>query len=845
MANQPNIIPVAWAANNSTTETIPETTTEVGKASWDQGFPVETSLPLSQGGIPPKYGDFNGVLNALSQFAVYAQSGGQYAWSATLEYSIGSLVLGSDGKLYMATVASGPSSTAVNPVGDQSGTWSKIADAQEIASMGINVAPWSSSETYAAGEIVAGSDGLLYVARVSSTAVQPVGDASGTWGMVSADIATFYFNPQSSTLSTGSDTIAGECNVIKTGGKVIMIDVGGTNRTASIKAYLAGIGVTKVDYLIITHYHGDHCFNITQTSGGSPVNTLELDWSACHCYFPMLPSENSTEYSAASTRRTACINFANAFCAGYEFPDEGDALTIGDFKLEFINCGDTARGEIEAIQDEAQTAGVYATANYHLNDYSMCEYVHAGDVSVFYAADLEYAGEKRLVDNGLIHPCDLLKFPHHGSNSTTALPYYIPFANFARTPRVVVQNGVTSAAKAPRLESMNWTQSVIFAPDLKPAIFRCNNKALEMVQCDNVRSISQFPQLYSGVNKISSNEDINDYVDVGTYTIMGASEANTMLNTPITDGVASSLYNGKLVVMAGSLNEYIIQIWYDQGLANIYIRKGSLSDGEWTFQTWKKIFLTGSSNNTMYSTITVPALKGSDSAGALRLWGSGNVRDETAQLLLLGGNYTGSEGRFILRARDANGNHSELVGTPTGSLTWDGNEIQTTSDERRKMAFSEVPDAVLDAWGKVNWEQFKFRDAAAIKGEENCRWHNGLVAQRVKAVFEEEGLDACAYGILCYDVWEDEYEDVEVIDAPATIDDDGNEITPEQKHIDHVLVQEAGDAWTIRYAEAQAMEAAYQRRRAARAEARLDALEQRLDEMEAVFATLGTQGVEA
>ena len=62
--------------------------------------------------------------------------------------------------------------------------------------------------------------------------------------------------------------------------------------------------------------------------------------------------------------------------------------------------------------------------------------------------------------------------------------------------------------------------------------------------------------------------------------------------------------------------------------------------------------------------------------------------------------------------------------------------------------------------------------------------------------------------------------------------------------IKHIYVQtqphiEAGDMYSLRYEEALAMEAAYQRRRASRAEARLAALEQRLDEMEAVIATLG------
>ena len=136
MANQPDIIPMAWAENNSTADSIPETTSESGKASWDQGFPVETSLPLSQGGVPPKYGDFNGILKILSQFALFAQQGGQYAWNNTLAYGVGSIVLGTDGNLYRAA----QESTAVNPVGDASGKWERVVSQSALAAISATAA---------------------------------------------------------------------------------------------------------------------------------------------------------------------------------------------------------------------------------------------------------------------------------------------------------------------------------------------------------------------------------------------------------------------------------------------------------------------------------------------------------------------------------------------------------------------------------------------------------------------------------------------------------------------------------------------------------------------------------
>lgn len=109
--NQPSLIPEAWASQGSRT-TIPDTTSETGRASWALGFPPETALPLGAGGVPPHWLDFQGVLYALSSHAVFQQQGGRYGWEATLDYPVGACVLGSDGNVYQASQASGPGTAA-------------------------------------------------------------------------------------------------------------------------------------------------------------------------------------------------------------------------------------------------------------------------------------------------------------------------------------------------------------------------------------------------------------------------------------------------------------------------------------------------------------------------------------------------------------------------------------------------------------------------------------------------------------------------------------------------------------------------------------------------------------
>lgn len=132
-----------------------------------------------------------------------------------------------------------------------------------------------------------------------------------------------------------------------------------------------------------------------------------------------------------------------------------------------------------------------------------------------------------------------------------------------------------------------------------------------------------------------------------------------------------------------------------------------------------------------------------------------------------------------------------------------------TSDEREKTSIVDPDEALMRAWGKVNFKVFQFKDAVEKKGAD-ARLHVGVIAQQVIEAFKSEGLDASRYGLLCYDKWEDEYEDVEVVDEPEVAAEDGT-VTPAQTHVEHRLVTPAGDRYGIRYEEALALEAAYLR----------------------------------
>lgn len=148
-------------------------------------------------------------------------------------------------------------------------------------------------------------------------------------------------------------------------------------------------------------------------------------------------------------------------------------------------------------------------------------------------------------------------------------------------------------------------------------------------------------------------------------------------------------------------------------------------------------------------------------------------------------NMTGGALQFAIGAANAAwpiGDNTKAFGIASNrwSVIYAGTATISTSDARTKQQKQSIDPAVLRAWAKVNFCQFKFNDSVAVKGG-GARWHVGVIAQEVKAAFESEGLDAFSYGLLCYDEWE--------------ADD----------------TQPAGNRYGIRYEEALALECAYLR----------------------------------
>lgn len=216
-------------------------------------------------------------------------------------------------------------------------------------------------------------------------------------------------------------------------------------------------------------------------------------------------------------------------------------------------------------------------------------------------------------------------------------------------------------------------------------------------------------------------------------------------------------------------------------------------------------FFYQSGNSRVFSVTTI-GTDGTEDVNGLYVWKSGDFSPKT--------------------------DNAASCGTPAHrwSEVFAGTGTINTSDEREKASIAVPSDALMRAWGKVNFKIFQFKDAIQKKGADAARIHVGVIAQQVIAAFAEEGLDATRYGLLCHDSWDAEEPKIQrhwIEDEMERRDDDGNLIAEARGHYEELVEdpgREAGDIYSIRYDEALALECAYQRWRLEQIEARLNAV---------------------
>lgn len=175
MSNYPQNLLSCPIAQNGDKSAVPVTALQAGtgRLSQEEGWGKWNSLPIGEGGVPPRREDFNSVLYLLSTFICWFQQGGVMQYTATLDYEPGNEVF-SAGVKYRCLVANGPGTAkgVVAPSADKT-VWSNQDLPSVLAgqitpfyncklggSDGRRLIPWGGTDAYESYVICdGGSDG--------------------------------------------------------------------------------------------------------------------------------------------------------------------------------------------------------------------------------------------------------------------------------------------------------------------------------------------------------------------------------------------------------------------------------------------------------------------------------------------------------------------------------------------------------------------------------------------------------------------------------------------------------------------------------------------------------------
>ena len=211
------------------------------------------------------------------------------------------------------------------------------------------------------------------------------------------------------------DTGHSDSVLIENNGKFALIDAGDRDDDTTVKSYLTGQGVKRLEYLIITHFHADHF---------GAADTVVTDFEV-----------GTTFVSNGNADTQVYQDFINSLSnKGLKpsVPLEGGEVSLGNATLTFYNT----RG-----------------GNSNENNNSLVTLLQSGSRKALFTGDSESQVEANLTNIGDV---DLFKAGHHGSDTSNTSS----LLNRIKPEHVVIMAGANNKYGHPSAEVMNRFKSL-------------------------------------------------------------------------------------------------------------------------------------------------------------------------------------------------------------------------------------------------------------------------------------------------------------------------------------------------------------------------------------------------
>jgi competence protein ComEC len=207
--------------------------------------------------------------------------------------------------------------------------------------------------------------------------------------------------------------------LIKTGSTAMLIDAGNPDDSNRVVNYLKEQGVEKLDYLIGTHPHADHIGGLAAVIDVFPIGTI---------FMPKVTSNTET------------------------FEGVLDAIDRKGMKITVPKVGD----KYNLANAQFIILAPNGTNYDDMNNYSIVIRLIFGKTSFLFAGDASDVSESEMLSNGLQLASMLLKVGHHGSSTSSTLP----FLNAVHPQYAVISVGADNSYGHPAQDTVDRLASI-------------------------------------------------------------------------------------------------------------------------------------------------------------------------------------------------------------------------------------------------------------------------------------------------------------------------------------------------------------------------------------------------
>lgn len=181
------------------------------------------------------------------------------------------------------------------------------------------------------------------------------------------------------------DVVQGDATLIQTQSKNILVDTGEDSMQEELLKYLQGVGVDRLEYLILTHPDADHIGNASIILQQIPVEKV------------LMPDISTDTLCYLNT-----INIIRDKNIVVNYPAVGQVYQVDDINITVL-----------APHEEMLKTG-------NTNDASIGIKMVHGSNSYVMCGDAGAASEKLMTQSGIDIEADVLKCGHHGSSTSTS-----------------------------------------------------------------------------------------------------------------------------------------------------------------------------------------------------------------------------------------------------------------------------------------------------------------------------------------------------------------------------------------------------------------------------------------